>query len=403
MDAKPRQILHADMDAFYASVEQLDDPALRGLPVIVGGDLRRGVVSACSYQARDFGVHSAQPMALALRRCPQAQVRPVRMARYREVSRAVMAIFADFTDRIEALSIDEAFLDVTGCERLFGPARTIAGQIRSRVRQELDLAVSIGLAPNKFLAKLASQKAKPDGLLEIRAEEAESFLRPLPVADLWGVGEVTAKRLGELGIVTVAALLRYPVQGLIARFGPAGHHLLALGRGEDERPVAPAGEIKSVSHEETFSEDLTSAAVIGRELHDLAQRVAARLRRQGLRGRQVTLRVRYADFTTVSRSRTLGKGIDNGATLFGIVRELLTRTEAGRQPVRLLGVGVADWEELGAGQQELFGESPQTARHRALDRAVDQVNRRFGDGRVGPASLMPGPASDSEEGRDGDK
>jgi DNA polymerase IV len=402
MDGNQRQILHADMDAFYASVEQHDDADLRGRPVIVGGDLRRGVVSACSYQARAFGVHSAQPLAVALRLCPQAVVRPVRMGRYREVSKAVMAIFAAFTDRVEALSIDEAFLDVTGCERLFGTAREIAVQIRSRVRDELGLAVSIGIAPNKFLAKLASQKAKPDGLLQILPEAASAFLRPLPVADLWGVGGATADRLRVLGIVTVNDLLNYPEARLVARLGRAGSRLLALARGDDRRPVATEGEIKSVSNEETFAVDLTDLATIQRELHALVQRVAARLRHHGLRGRQVSLKVRYDDFTTVSRSRTLAAGIDHGGTLLRIVQELLARTEAGRRPVRLLGVGVADWGETGTGQQELFGEPAQVVRHRALDRAVDQLNRRFGQGRIRQASLLVPPVSAPEEGGDSD-
>ncbi len=224
------------------------------------------------------------------------------------------------------------------------------------MRDELGLAVSIGIAPNKFLAKLASQKAKPDGLLQILPEAASAFLRPLPVADLWGVGGATADRLRVLGIVTVNDLLNYPEARLVARLGRAGSRLLALARGDDRRPVATEGEIKSVSHEETFAVDLTDLATIQRELHALVQRVAARLRRHGLRGRQVTLKVRYDDFTTVSRSRTLAAGIDHGGTLLRIVQELLARTEAGRRPVRLLGVGVADWGETGTGQQELFGE-----------------------------------------------
>lgn len=396
-----RQILHADMDAFYASVEQHDDPALRGRPVIVGGDLRRGVVSACSYEARAFGVHSAMPMAVALKRCPQALVRRVRMVRYREVSQAVMAIFGAFTDRVEAISIDEAFLDVSGCQRLFGAAPAIAAEIRRRVRTELGLAVSIGIAPNKFLAKLASQRAKPDGLLAIAPDAVAGFLAPLPVADLWGVGRVTAGRLQDLGIVTVADLLVYPEGRLVARFGHLGRHLLGLAHGRDSRPVVASDGLKSVSHETTFTSDLVDLGRLQRELHGLAQQVAARLRRHGLAGRQVTLKLRYDDFTTVTRSRTLERTVDHGGKLYRIGLELLERTEAGRRPVRLLGIGVADWRADEGGQSDLFAEPDEAGRERALDRAMDRVNERFGAGRLAPASLLKRNVSGSEEGGDG--
>jgi len=391
-----RAIIHCDMDAFYASVEQLDAPELRHRPVIVGGDVHRGVVSACSYEARHYGVHSAQPMALAVRRCPGAVLRPVRMDRYREVSRAVFAVFGRFTDRIEPLSIDEAFLDVTGCDRLFGPATAIAARIRSAIREELGLVVSAGVARNKFLAKLASQRAKPDGLLDLIHIEPERFLEPLPVTALWGVGEQTEARLKTLGITTVGALRALALADLERLFGRLGGVLHELARGRDERPVVTTAGVKSVSHEETFAEDLHGREPVIRELRDLAERVAGRVRAKGLRGRRVTLKVRFADFSTVTRSRTLERGIDNGQAIQRTVLDLLDRTDGARKPVRLLGVGISDW--AGDPQGDLFMDEG-TEKRRALDRAMDQVHRRFGRDRLQPADLAS--ESRTEEGGDG--
>ena len=398
-----RQILHADMDAFYAAVELLDEPGLQGHPVIVGGDMQRGVVSSCCYQARSYGVHSAQPLAVARRLCPQAIIRPVRMARYCQVSDQVMDIFADFTDRVEALSIDEAFLDVTGCERLFGSAKQIAEQIRGRVRSELGLVVSIGIAPNKFLAKLASQQSKPDGLLVVGPENVADFLNPLPVAALWGVGKATQARLQTLGIATVEDLLRYPVARLERQLGKSGRKLLQLARGEDERPVETGSEIKSVSNEKTFAVDLLSRELIALEAQALVEKVAARLRAHGLRGREVTLKLRYDDFTTVSRSCTLTDASDHGRTLWSHVQGLLARTEAGTRPVRLLGIGVAGWDDPEAGQQRLFGEPLDTRRNRDLDRAVDSLNQRYGRGKICQGSLLPVSRKGPHEGGDAEE
>ena len=395
-----RKILHADMDAFFAAVEELDDPALRGLPVIVGGDLRRGVVSACSYPARRCGVHSALPMAIALQRCPQAIVRRVRMPRYLAVSGQVMAILGRYTDRIEAISIDEAFLDVTGCERLFGAAVEIGARIRRQVQRELGLAISIGIGPNKLIAKLASQKAKPDGLLAIRPAEVAGFLEPLPIGDLWGVGRVTAEQLKKIGIVTVGDLRDYPQAQLLAHLGHAGKNLQQLARGIDSRPVEGREPLKSLSHETTFSHDISDLAGIEQELQHLAHKVAERVRYHHLRGRRVSIKVRYGDFSSVTRSCTQANGIDNGGALFQLARALLERTEAGQRPVRLLGVGLSDWEEPTQQQQELFAGNDRSGRNRALDRAVDLVNQRFGRGRVGPASLMHRSRLTPEEGSD---
>lgn len=394
------KILHLDLDAFYASVEQLDHPDLRGRPVVVGGSINRGVVSAASYEARAFGIRSAMPMARAVRLCPEAAVRPVRMGRYREVSRQVFAVFARYTDRVEPLSIDEAFLDVSGCERLFGPAPAIAERIRREVRKELGLTVSAGVAPNKFLAKLASEAGKPDGLVVVPPEEIDAFLLPLPVSKLWGVGEVTAQNLAKQGFKTVADLRRASRQRLEKLLGSVGRHLYRLARGEDDRPVVTEEEVKSIGHEETFEKDLATCEEIRRVLLDLSERVARRLRRQGVAGGCVTLKVRYADFATVTRSRSFAEGLDSAPEIFRIAGDLLERTEAGIRPVRLLGIYVSSLAAAGAGQMDLFGER----RHRraVLDRAVDELTARFGEKGVRPATLLEGEPEVSRGKKGGD-
>jgi DNA polymerase-4 len=384
-----RHIIHCDMDAFYAAVEQRDRPELKGRPVIVGGGLQRGVVSACSYEARDFGIHSAMPMTRAVQRCPQAVILPVRMDRYRAVSNQVFSIFERFTDRIEILSIDEAFLDVTGCERLFGPAAVIAASIRRLVRAELDLAVSAGVAPNKLLAKLASQRAKPDGLLEVSREGADDFLLSLPISALWGVGKVTEKLLKNHGISTVEELRKQSRPRLEKLLGQAGAHLFDLARGLDDEPVATVQTVKSVGHEETFTRDLRDTEALGRVLCELAERVAVRLREMGLKGRRVVLKVRHEDFATVTRSHTLPEAVDHGGDIYRSACELLRRTQAGPRAVRLLGVTVTALEERAPDQGHLFGPQGERQRLQALDRAVDSLRRRFGREPVHRGDLLP--------------
>ena len=382
-----RQILHCDMDAFYASVEQHDRPELRGRAVIVGGSRERGVVCACSYESRPFGVRSAMPMAEALRRCPQAAVLPVRMERYRQASREVFAVFAQYTDRIEPLSIDEAFLDVTGCERLFGRAPEIARRIKEGVLAATGLTVSVGGAPNKFLAKLASEAGKPDGLVVLAPGEVDGFLLPLPIGRLWGVGAKTAERLAGLGVRTVGdlrALGRQRAEGLL---GQAGGHLFRLACGEDDRPVVAPGQPKSVGHENTFRSDLVDRESMVRELLDQAERVARRVRGLGLAGRCVTLKVRFADFTTVTRSQTLPGPTDHAPLVHRQAVELLSRTEAARRPVRLLGISLSQLEEAQSGQQSLFGRE-QRGRQRSLDAALDTLWSRFGAGGVRRGTLL---------------
>jgi DNA polymerase-4 len=398
-DRFSRSVIHLDLDAFFAAVEQHDRPELRGKPVLVGGSRERGVVCACSYEARPYGIRSAMPIAQALRLCPGALVLPVRIKRYRDLSSQVFEIFARFTDRIEPLSIDEAFLDVSGCERLFGSPKHIASRIREEVRLETGLTVSAGIAPNKFLAKLASESGKPDGLVEVRPEEVDAFLLPLPLSRLYGVGEVTVGKLARLGLHTVAALRQLGRGSLVAMFGNQGEQLYRLARGEDDRPVERSGTIKSVGHEETFSRDVWKIEDLRRELLSLCERVATRLRRRSLSGRCITLKVKYADFVTVTRGRTVASGMNHAMVMYREGLTLLEKTEAGRRPVRLLGISLSLLDEEGAGQTDLF-EEEERRRLCALDRAVDGIRERYGEYGVRRGTLVDGPGSTGDEGGD---
>ncbi len=400
LETMTRSIIHLDLDAFYASVEQLDDPQLRGVPVLVGGRSGRGVVCACSYEARRFGVHSAMPMSRALRLCPTAVVRPVRMERYRQVSRQVLNIFSRFTDRIETLSLDEAFLDVSGCERLFGTPVQIAARIKEAVLQETGLTISAGVAGNKFLAKLASDHQKPDGLYVV-PEPADSFLLPLPLKRLWGVGPVTCQRLERLGLRTVADLRQLSESRLEQLFDSAGRQLYRLARGEDSRPVVVESKAHSIGHEDTFDHDLQDPLELHRSLLDLAERVAMRLRRKGFAGSVVQLKVRYADFTTVTRRRTVDPPLDSALAIFQVAKELLQRTDAGERSVRLLGISLSQLLEGHEIQGDLFGDE-QRERVSALDGAVDQLRQRYGVKGVQRASLMAGDGRESTPETGGD-
>lgn len=385
-NALNRCILHLDMDAFYASVEQYDQPHLRGRPVVVGGHRQRGVVCAASYEARAFGVHSAMPMARAVQLCPQAVVLPVRMQRYREVSREIFSIFAEFTDQIEPLSVDEAFLDVTGSRALFGSGGEIAQEIRRRVRVETGLAVSAGIATNKFLAKMASEAAKPDGLKEITPGEVDDFLLSLPVSALWGVGRTAEEKLAAYGISTVAGLRTLSLEALRKHFGKNGARLYELCRGIDSRPVRSDEESKSIGHEDTFEFDLLDPEEIRRALLSLSERVASRLRRKKLQGSRVTLKVKYADFTTITKSKTLNIGISNGSVIFQQATELMEKTDSSR-PIRLLGITLSTLDPLGSGQSDLF-EDKNRKRLCRLDQAVDKLQRKYGENGVRKGSLL---------------
>lgn len=381
----PRVIAHVDLDAFFAAVEQRDHPELRGKPVLVGGSARRGVVAACSYEARRFGIRSAMPMAEALRRCPHAIVVPHHMERYSEASRAFFAILGDYSPEVEGLSFDEAFLELTGTERLLGPPLGVAAEIKRRVRSELALVASVGLAPIKFAAKIASDIDKPDGLRQVTDDQLLAFLHPLPISRLWGVGEVTASHLAALGLATIGDVARYPEAALVARLGPVtGHHLAALARGEDLRAVEPEQDASSVGHQETFDDDLDDRADVVTVLLHQADRVAARLRAAGKQARVVVLIVKYDDFRQITRRTTLAAPTSDGSRLCAAAVELLAKVELGAargKRVRLCGISATGLVERGAPRQLGFDEEAQ-ARGERLGDALDKVAARFGGGLV---------------------
>jgi DNA polymerase-4 len=393
-------IVHADMDAFYASIEQRDDPSLRGRPVVVGGAGNRGVVAAASYEARRFGVRSAMPMVRARRLCPSLVVVPSRFDVYRDVSRQIMAIFRDVTPLVEPLSLDEAFLDVGGSTRLFGPPERIGGLIRQQVRDQADLPISVGVAPTKFLAKLCSDKAKPDGLLHLRAADVDGYLRPLPVSDLWGAGPRTVERLTDFGLHTIGDVADADLHTLTRVVGEAtGQQLHRLARGRDSRRVVPHEPAKSISNETTFDEDIDDPEDLERVLQRLAQRVGYRLRHDGLAGRTITLKLRFATFETITRTTTLALPSDRTHDISGHAIALLRGLRLERARVRLLGVGVSNLTEGRAARQLALDAD---ARWEDLDRVADLVHDRFDGVRVSPATLLdtdgadaPAPTRDS--------
>jgi DNA polymerase-4 len=378
-------ILHVDIDAFYASVESLKDPSLRGKPVIVGGMGGRGVVSSASYEARTFGVRSAMPTVRARRLCPDGVFVPPDFVAYQTHSNRFREVLLSFTPLVEPLSLDEAFLDVSGGTRLFGDPPQIASRIRSTVEREVGVTCSAGVAPSKFVAKIASDLCKPDGMQVVPAGEVATFLEPLPVGRLWGVGEKTGETLGRMGVRTIGDLGRTPEPILARLLGEQiARHLFHLAHGVDERVVEPYEAPKSVSNEETFEHDLDDDQAILRELLALSGRVASRLRADGYRARTVTLKARLATFTTLSRSRTLPDATDVGADLYRVVSELYRALPGERRRIRLLGVAATGLMAAGAEQLALLrGE-----RWSDVERAVDRIERRFGRGAAQPASLL---------------
>jgi DNA polymerase-4 len=399
------------MDAFYAAVEVLDNPTLKGRPLIVGGTGRRGVVASCSYEARAYGVRSAMPSARARQLCPHASFAAGRFDRYAEVSRCIHAIFEEYTPLVEGISLDEAFLDVTGSERLFGVGPDIAAEIRRRTATELGLACSVGVAPVKFLAKLASEAAKPratlagvvpgPGVVVIEPGQELAFLHPLPIESLWGVGPATSARLRRLGVTSVGALAGVPPDVLEGAVGRAhGRHLGQLARGIDDRAVEPNREIKSVSHEETYAVDVFDRTELGLEIVRMADSVAGRMRRAGLVGRTVSLKVRYGDFVTLTRARTNPTGLDDGPSIVSIAAALLDAVDVS-PGVRLLGVGVTNLTRVGADAAEQMrldlgagaapgagGAAPAPGQWHQASGAVDAIRDRFGEEAVGPAALL---------------
>jgi DNA polymerase-4 len=384
------------MDAFYASVETIKDPALSGKPVIVGGQGGRGVVTSASYEARAFGVTSAMPVVRARRLCPHGVFVANDFSSYQDFSHRIRDVFTSFTPLVEPLSLDEAFLDVSGSVRLFGSSLEIAQQIKGAIA-DLGLGCTVGVAPNKFLAKLASAWAKPDGLLVVPADDVLGFLHPLPVSALWGVGPQTEETLQRLGMKTVGDLARLSRRTLERALGEAlGAHLHALANGIDERPVVVNEPSKSVGSEETYERDLDSAEEVLRELLRLADRTAGRLRAKDLCGRTVTIKVRFSNFKTITRSKTLACEVDTAAEIYDVAKNLYERLHPDRPRIRLVGISIS---ALAPGpprrQLDLLEDGSEgraiDQRRTSVAHAVDSIRSRFGDSSVAPATLIPGP------------
>ena len=398
-----RCILHVDMDAFFVSVELLRHPELRGQPVVVGGTGGRGVVAAASYEARRFGVYSAMPSSVARRLCPHAVFLPGDHERYAEVSREVFDVFREFSPLVEGISLDEGFLDVTGARRLLGDGVAIGHAVRARVLERVGLTCSVGVAPNKFLAKLGSESAKPKvgpdgirpgvGVFEVEPGRELEFLHPLPVEALWGVGPSTLSKLQRLGVATVGDLAALGEDVIVGALGRAnGRHLSQLARGEDVRRVEPDRAVKSIGHEETFASDLYERSDVWREIVRLSDGVASRLRRQGLGARTITLKIRFSTFETVSRSVTLASAVFSAPAITAAVAPLLDTIDAG-QGVRLVGVSGSG---LGVPTEQLtlFEEADvvSPAAWNSASSALDDIRGRFGQAAIGPASAMRGGA-----------
>lgn len=396
VDDSATPILHVDMDAFFVSVELLKRPDLRGKPVLVGGTAGRGVVSAASYEARRYGVNSAMPMSLALQRCPNAVVLRGDYASYTEYSRRVMNIFEEVTPLVEKLSIDEAFLDVSGARRLHGSPAEIAWRLRRRVHDETGLTCSVGVAATKFVAKVASSRAKPDGMLVVPADRTLEFLHPLPVSALWGVGKVTEESLTRIGLRTVGDVAAMPGDALQRALGPALAAKLAhLSMGIDARDVVTGREEKSIGHEVTFGYDLTDLEQLRRELLRLSDDVAVRLRRAGVVGRTVVLKLRYGDFRTVTRSRTLGEPTDVARRIYDEASAALGELAGDGARIRLIGVRAEQLRPSGSGAM-LWDPDEEW---REAERTIDEVTARFGRGAVRPASLVSRAADRVESSR----
>ncbi len=390
-----RTILHADMDAFFAAVEQRDDPALRGKPVIVGGLGRRGVVSTASYEARRFGVHSAMPTARARSLCPLGVYLSPRMDAYAAVSATVQAIFERFTPLVEPLSLDEAFLDVTGSRALFGDGRAIAERIQREVREATELSVSVGVAPCKYVAKVASDLRKPGGLVVVEPGDEAAFLAPLPVSRLWGAGPVMQRRLDALGLRTIGDLAITSRERLAEAIGAAAaDHFLALAHGDDPREVVPERDPLSIGRETTFEQDLVDDLEIDRVLAQLCESVAQRLRAEAKCARVVRVKLRFPPFETHGCQVRVPEAIDDDLGLLRVARTLLAKGRPAGRPLRLLGVTAAELEERSASPRQLGlfdAPSEDPARVRRLTRAMDELRERFGDGviRRGAAGTAP--------------
>jgi len=390
-------ILHVDMDAFFASVEVARRPELRGKPMIVGGVGSRGVVVAATYEARKYGIHSAMPMSRALRLAPDIIVVPADHAHYSEVSASVMELFTAVTSRVEVLGLDEAFLDVSGARRTHGPPRAIAEMIRAQVFDEQGITCSIGVAPTKFVAKLASTQCKPDGLLVVPADRVISFLHPMPVGAMWGVGERTEEQLHRLGLRTVADIAHTPRATLIRALGNAsGAHLADLAWGRDDRTVSTHERERSVGAEETFARDIDDPELILAELLRLSEKVGARMRRAGLSGSTVSIKVRFADFATITRSHKRKVPTDVSREIFHEARALFQALHLDRARIRLVGVRVEGILESDEVESQLILGAPDRG-WREAEEAVDRLAAKYGSGSVRPARLLPGQEQEGEQ------
>ncbi len=374
-------IIHVDMDAFYASVEMREQPGLADLAVIVGGSVQgRGVVAAANYAARKYGIHSAMPVARALRLCPKLVRLPVRMRLYAEVSKQIREIFHRYTPEIEPLSLDEAFLDVTASERLFGDAVTIGHKIKNDIARELSLVASVGIAPSKFVAKIASDIDKPDGFVVISANEVQAFLDPLPVGRLWGVGKVTGTEFERLGIHTVRQVRQQPLEALRYRFGKFGEQIWNLAQGIDPRKVVTDSRAKSISNETTFAVDISDKNLLRNYLLELTEQVAFRLRQQGLYARTVQIKLRFSDFKTITRCMSLAAHTQTTQELWKVAQGLLDTELAGKtRAIRLLGIGASNLSrQAGVSQQADLFAGHEQEKQREIDQLADEIRNRFG-------------------------
>lgn len=380
----PRVIAHVDLDAFFAAVEQRDNPALRGRPVVVGADPRggkgRGVVSTCSYEARKFGIRSAMPVSEAFRRCPSAVFLPPDFSKYSAASREVFKIFYDFTPHIEAISIDEAFLDITTSHHLFGTPHETAQKLKARINAKVGLTASVGLAPVKMVAKIASDYGKPDGLTEVPEGEVIPFLAPLPIRCLWGVGPRTQETLERMGIKTIGDMAKMPVEILAGRFGEQGRRLHHLANGIDPREVVEGDDVKSVSHEHTFERDTSDKEVVLKILLDLSEQVSRRLRKYGLKGKTVTVKIRLKGFETHTRAHTLPARTNFTDVIYQTARRIFEGFYKKGMSVRLIGARVSNFDDPYV-KESLFTD-PQDTRREKIHQAVDLIKDKFGDGAI---------------------
>ena len=385
-----RIILHIDMDAFFAAIEELDHPEYRGKPVVVGADPKggsgRGVVSTCNYEARKFGIHSALPISQAYQRCPTAIYVPPRLRRYVDCSRKLFSILTEFSPKVEPISIDEAFIDITGCTRLLGSPGEIAKKIKQSIRDRLGLTASIGIAPNKFIAKIASDLEKPDGLVIVEPEKMLDFLHPLPISKMWGVGKKTEAKLKALGIHTIGDLARLPQDAVVKKYGKAGLHFWLLANGMDDREVERDHAVKSVSLENTYLEDVADEKTIEETIFSIADNVSRILRQKKLKGKTVTLKIRLEDFSTFTRAQSYGSYFDSSQIISETSLKLFHNFDRQHKKVRLLGIAVSNLDNQNQQQLGLFDRKDPSGQK--IDKVIDLVQNKFGPDLIKKATIL---------------